>query len=222
MAEHGIVPFELVVVNLYPFAETIAREDVAVEEAIEQIDIGGPTLIRGAAKNHAFVTIACEPSQYARILDQIERTGATTPELRRELAGAAFAHTAEYDRAIAAYFAGLRAETGAAGEAGAAEHEFPDRVDLSLKRVAALRYGENPHQAAAVYASQGATPGSLVRAKQLHGKELSYNNLLDLDSALAVARSIPAARRGGDQAQQSMRGSDGCDFGRGDAAGVGR
>jgi phosphoribosylaminoimidazolecarboxamide formyltransferase/IMP cyclohydrolase len=138
------------------------------------------------------VAIACEPSQYARILEQIERTGATTPELRRELAAAAFAHTAEYDRAIAAYFAGLRAVTGAAGEAGAGEHEFPDRVDLSLKRVAALRYGENPHQAAAVYAAQGATPGSLVRSKQLHGKELSYNNLLDLDSALAAARSIPA------------------------------
>jgi phosphoribosylaminoimidazolecarboxamide formyltransferase / IMP cyclohydrolase len=191
MAEHGIVPFELVVVNLYPFAETIACGDVKVEEAIEQIDIGGPTLIRGAAKNHDFVTIACEPSQYARILDEIERAGATTPELRRELAGAAYAHTAEYDRAIAAYFAGLRAKTGVTGEAGAGEHEFPDRVGLSLQRVAALRYGENPHQAAAVYAAQDATPGSLVRARQLHGKELSYNNLLDLDSALAVARSIP-------------------------------
>ena len=119
-AEQGIVPFELVVVNLYPFAATIARGNVSVEEAIEQIDIGGPTLIRAAAKNHAFVTVAVEPAQYERILEQIKRTGATTPELRRELAGAAFAHTAEYDRVVDGYFAGLAAKAQAAGGAVAA------------------------------------------------------------------------------------------------------
>jgi phosphoribosylaminoimidazolecarboxamide formyltransferase/IMP cyclohydrolase len=185
LAAEGIVPFELVVVNLYPFTETIARPGVTVEEAIEQIDIGGPTLVRGAAKNHAFVTIACEPAQYGRILEEFRATRATTPELRRELAGAAYAHTGRYDTAIGEYFAQLRAKPQAADE------EFPDELCVTLRRQAALRYGENPHQAAAVYASPDATPGSLVRAQQLHGKELSYNNLLDLDNALAIARSLP-------------------------------
>jgi phosphoribosylaminoimidazolecarboxamide formyltransferase/IMP cyclohydrolase len=184
LADQGIVPFELVVVNLYPFAETIARPGVSVEDAIEQIDIGGPTLVRGAAKNHAFVTIACESGQYGRILDEFRATGTTTPELRRELAGAAYAHTGKYDVAIGEYFARLRAKPQAAGE------ELPEELGVTLRRQAALRYGENPHQAAAVYASPDATPGSLVRAQQLHGKELSYNNLLDLDSALAIARSL--------------------------------
>jgi phosphoribosylaminoimidazolecarboxamide formyltransferase/IMP cyclohydrolase len=189
--EQGIVPFELVVVNLYPFQETAARAGVTVDEAIEQIDIGGPTLIRGAAKNHAFVTIACEPAQYDRILEEIEKTGATAPELRRELAGAAFAHTAKYDRAIDVYFAGLAAKTQAGVGAAVGDGEFPERIAVSLKRVASLRYGENPHQSAAVYTFTDAMPGSLVRARQSHGKELSYNNLLDLDSALAVVRSLP-------------------------------
>jgi phosphoribosylaminoimidazolecarboxamide formyltransferase/IMP cyclohydrolase len=193
---HGIVPFELVVVNLYPFEETIARGGVSVEEAIEQIDIGGPTLVRAAAKNHAFVTIACEPGQYARILQQVRECGATTPEFRRELAGAAFAHTAAYDAVVAEYFAGLGARPQAghgqqASDGSQADGLFPERLKVSLQRDTALRYGENPHQAAALYAAPDATAGSLVRAKKLHGKELSYNNLLDLDSALAVARSLP-------------------------------
>jgi phosphoribosylaminoimidazolecarboxamide formyltransferase/IMP cyclohydrolase len=184
IAGQGIVPFELVVVNLYPFEQTVAREGVTVEEAIEQIDIGGPTLVRGAAKNHAFVTIACEPTQYGAILEQFRAVRMTTPELRRELAGAAYAHTGRYDTAIGEYFAELRAKPQAAGEA------FSESIGVELRRVASLRYGENPHQAAALYASADAAPHSLVRAKQLHGKELSYNNLLDLDSALAVARSL--------------------------------
>jgi phosphoribosylaminoimidazolecarboxamide formyltransferase / IMP cyclohydrolase len=192
IADHGIVPFELVVVNLYPFAQTVARKGVTVEEAIEQIDIGGPTLVRAAAKNHAFITIACEPSQYEQILGRVRADGATTPELRRELAGAAFAHTSAYDTAIADYFANLRAK-GQAEEfaSGVYSEAFPDHLAVSLTHHATLRYGENPHQAAALYAAPDATPGSLVRATQLHGKELSYNNLLDLDSALAVARSLP-------------------------------
>jgi phosphoribosylaminoimidazolecarboxamide formyltransferase/IMP cyclohydrolase len=183
--EQGIVPFELVVVNLYPFQRTIARGNVSVEEAIEQIDIGGPTLVRAAAKNHQFVTIACEPSQYAKILEQIQQTGATTPELRRELASAAFLHTAEYDAVIACYFAGLAAKPQATPDT------LPDAFAVVLQRHALLRYGENPHQSAAMYALPHAMPGSLVRAEKLHGKELSYNNLLDLDSALAAARSLP-------------------------------
>ena len=190
-AEQGIVPFELVVVNLYPFQQTIARGDVTIEEAIEQIDIGGPTLVRAAAKNHQFVTIACEPSQYATILDQIRETGTTTPELRRELAGAAFLHTSTYDTAIAVYFANLRAKTQAQEFSQLADHSaFPDHLTHAWQLRESLRYGENPHQSAALYATPNATPGSLVRAEKLHGKELSYNNLLDLDSALAVARSL--------------------------------
>jgi phosphoribosylaminoimidazolecarboxamide formyltransferase / IMP cyclohydrolase len=185
IAQQGIVPFELVVVNLYPFHETVSREGVAIEEAIEQIDIGGPTLIRAAAKNHEFVTIASNPAQYSRILEHVRSTGATTPELRRKLAGDAFAHTAAYDSAIAGYFAKLEATPQPAG------HEFPETLLVSLQRRATLRYGENPHQAAAIYQSPDALPGSLVQAEQLHGKELSYNNLLDLDSALAVARLLP-------------------------------
>jgi len=185
IAGEGIVPFELVVVNLYPFETTIARAGVTVEEAIEQIDIGGPTLVRGAAKNHAFVTIACEPEQYGQILEQFRTGGATTPELRRELAGAAYAHSGKYDTTIGAYFARLRAKPQAAGG------EFPEEINIALRREAALRYGENPHQAAALYAFPEASPNSLVRAKQLHGKELSYNNLLDLDNALSIARSLP-------------------------------
>lgn len=184
IAAQGIVPFELVVVNLYPFRETVAREGVTDAEAIEQIDIGGPTLIRAAAKNHAFVTIASHPAQYPRILAELCAAGTTTYELRRELAAAAFAHTAEYDAAIAAYFGTSSAHTPES-------EPLPQRLVMALDREAILRYGENPHQSAAVYAADDATPGSLVRAEKLHGKELSYNNLLDLDSALAIVRSLP-------------------------------
>jgi phosphoribosylaminoimidazolecarboxamide formyltransferase/IMP cyclohydrolase len=183
IAEQGIVPFELVVVNLYPFEQTIEEGGIAVDEAIEQIDIGGPTLIRAAAKNHAFVTVACQPSQYPRIIQHVLATGTTSAELRRELAGAAFAHTAGYDAAIATYFAQLQRPQ---------ESLFPEQLSILLRRGAELRYGENPHQSAALYVAPNAGTGSLVLAKILHGKELSYNNLIDLDSALAVARLLPA------------------------------
>lgn len=186
IGEQDIIPFELVVVNLYPFRETIARPDVTDDEAIENIDIGGPTLIRAAAKNHAFVTIACEPAQYGRILEQLRATGTTTHELRRELAGAAFAHTAEYDTAIAGYFA-----NSASAAKAPQSTPYPGRITKSLQLKETLRYGENPHQSAALYVEPNATPGSLVRAEKLHGKELSYNNLLDLDNALSIARSLP-------------------------------
>jgi phosphoribosylaminoimidazolecarboxamide formyltransferase/IMP cyclohydrolase len=212
IAEQGIVPFELVVVNLYPFQQTVAKPSVTIEEAIENIDIGGPTLVRAAAKNYAFVTIACEPSQYGRILKQLQTHGATTPELRRELAGAAFAHTAGYDVAIASYFARFKSEKSST--------EYPVQVTKTLKLQESLRYGENPHQTAALYSWPDAAPHSLVHAEKLHGKELSYNNLLDLDSALAVARSLPAP--GGAQAQQSVRSCLSCNAWRSDAPGMGR
>jgi phosphoribosylaminoimidazolecarboxamide formyltransferase/IMP cyclohydrolase len=184
LAEHGILTFELVVVNLYPFETTVARKDVTWDEAIEQIDIGGPTMVRAASKNHAFTTIATRPEQYSEILEQVSAHGGTTFELRRRLAGEAFAQTARYDRAIADFFAGVTAE-------GA----FSGTVTMSLTRKSVLRYGENPHQQAALYARPDCPGASIVSARQLNGKELSYNNYLDLDSALTMVRqfSDPAA-----------------------------
>jgi phosphoribosylaminoimidazolecarboxamide formyltransferase/IMP cyclohydrolase len=177
--EHGIEPFDLVVVNLYPFEETVARPGVSDPEAIEQIDIGGPSLIRAAAKNHRFVAIATAAEQYAAILEEVT-AGGTSLELRRRLAAAAFARTAEYDQAIAQYF--VRTDGG--------NEDFPAALSLTLRRKMSLRYGENPHQRGALYALPGAAGANLVTAHQLHGKELSYNNLLDLDSALTIARSL--------------------------------
>jgi phosphoribosylaminoimidazolecarboxamide formyltransferase / IMP cyclohydrolase len=180
LAAHGILPFELVVVNLYPFEATVARREVTLEEAIEQIDIGGPSLVRAAAKNHAFVSIVTNPEQYSAVLQEITDHGHVSAALRRRLAAEAFARTALYDRAIADYFMGEM------------EHApFPSSVSLLLQRKAELRYGENPHQGAAVYRQVGANGPSLLTARQLNGKELSYNNLLDLDSALAIVRAIP-------------------------------
>ncbi len=181
---HQIASMELVVVNLYPFEATVAREGVTWAEAIEQIDIGGPSLVRAAAKNHAFVTIATSPEQYAEILEQIQRSGSTDLELRRKLAGAAFARTAAYDRAISDFF--QRQEQPQ-------EEPFPESMTVTLRRQATLRYGENPHQQAAVYSDGSHTGTSLISARQLNGKELSYNNLLDLDSALNIACSLPDA-----------------------------
>jgi phosphoribosylaminoimidazolecarboxamide formyltransferase/IMP cyclohydrolase len=188
IAQHGIVPFELVVVNLYPFEATIRRPDVTDALAIENIDIGGPTLVRGAAKNHRYVTIATSPEQYRSILEQVQSAGGTTYELRRQLAGAAYALTARYDAAIAAYFA---RSTMAAAAASA----FATDVQIQLRLQETLRYGENPHQRGALYVECGASAEALVHARQLHGKELSYNNLLDLDSAWAMVRMLgePAA-----------------------------
>lgn len=180
LQEHGIERFPLVVVNLYPFEATIAREGVTEAEAIEQIDIGGPSLVRAAAKNFAFTTIATDPAQYADVLEQIATNGCTTLELRRRLAAEAFAQTACYDRTIAGFFA-----------EGTTTPELPARMCASLTRKAILRYGENPHQQAALYAEPDGTSANVVTAMQLNGKELSYNNLLDLDAALAIARSLP-------------------------------
>jgi phosphoribosylaminoimidazolecarboxamide formyltransferase/IMP cyclohydrolase len=180
LKDHEIVPFDLVVVNLYPFRETISRSGVTWAETIEQIDIGGPSLVRAAAKNHAFVAVATSPAQYDAVLTQIRETGGITEDLRQRLAADAFAHTAAYDAAIAAHFA----------QAASPEELFPAELTLPLLRKDTLRYGENPHQAAAVYELPGGHGASLVSAKQVHGKELSYNNLLDLDSALAIVQSV--------------------------------
>lgn len=187
MKAHDISPIEVVVVNLYPFVETISRPDVTIEEAIEQIDIGGPSMIRSAAKNHAFVTVVTSPQQYEQVLQELSH-GQTSPEFRRELAGAAFEMTARYDRAIADYFAKIAPSV-------CTDPDFPPRLSLTLERRSELRYGENPHQRAAFYVEPGYDPATLAAAEVLHGKELSYNNLLDLDAAMQIVREFrqPAA-----------------------------
>ena len=179
LADHGILSFGLVVVNLYPFEATIARPGVSDAEAVEKIDIGGPSLIRAAAKNHQFVAVATHPGQYSAILDDIEQTGGTSYELRRRLMVEAFAHTAQYDTAIAAHFSKQ-----------ASTDEWPRRMTLTLKKKSDLRYGENPHQSAALYSLDDERGANVVSARQLHGKELSYNNYIDLDAALTMVRQF--------------------------------
>lgn len=179
MQDEGIQNIDLVVVNLYPFEATIARPGVSREEAIEQIDIGGPSLIRAAAKNHEWITVATRPEQYSSILSAVEEDGCTSLSLRRRLAGEAFNMTCNYDQAISDYF---RTETGA--------EQLPTNLTIRLERKSQLRYGENPHQKAAVYRVPKSDEASVVNARHIHGKELSYNNILDLDSALAIARGF--------------------------------
>jgi phosphoribosylaminoimidazolecarboxamide formyltransferase/IMP cyclohydrolase len=172
LAQHGFGPIDLVAVNLYPFRETVARPDVTLAEAIEQIDIGGPSMLRSAAKNHEAVIVVVDPMDYRPVLDALKRGGVSGP-VRRELAAKAFTHTAGYDGAIAAYLAG----GGVAGD-------LPPALVLVLERHLALRYGENPHQRAAFYST--GEPGGLSTLTQLGGKELSFNNLLDIDAALTA------------------------------------
>ncbi len=179
LAENGIATFELVVVNLYPFEATIAREGVTEAEAIENIDIGGPTMIRAAAKNHPFVTVVTSQDQYSAVLEQIQQTGRTTLQLRQSLARDAFTMTGKYDTAISQFFC-ERFES----------EPFPATLTVKLERNSVLRYGENPHQQAAVYVDPRCKTANVVSARQLNGKELSYNNLLDLDAALAIVRSF--------------------------------
>lgn len=180
MAEHGIGPIDLVCVNLYPFEETVAKAGVTRAQAIEQIDIGGPSMIRSAAKNAAWVAVVTSPDQYDKVRLEIESADASTSRaLRDELACAAFARTSAYDAAINAYLS-------RPGEANA----FPAVLSVGLERLAELRYGENPHQKAAVYRDPAATGPSIVGARQLGGKELSYNNLLDAAAALSLVESL--------------------------------
>ena len=171
IAEHDIAPFDLVVVNLYPFAQTISS-GANFAECIEQIDIGGPSMLRGAAKNHGSVAVICSPSQYAMLHEAINAGGFTAKE-RQDLALAVFRTTAEYDLSIANWL-------------GKGEEVLPDWLGAIWERKNVLRYGENPHQAAAIYANIGAT-GGLVGALQLHGKEMSFNNYTDADAAWRAA-----------------------------------
>ena len=177
MADHGIGAIDLLVVNLYPFEETVAA-DADFATCIEKIDIGGPAMIRSASKNHAAVTVVVDPTDYARLVENMKANGgATSPVLRRELAARAFARTASYDSAIANWFAEQTGET------------FPQRVTLALERREVLRYGENPHQEAAFYAGGPARPG-IATASQVQGKALSFNNINDTDAAYELVAEI--------------------------------
>jgi phosphoribosylaminoimidazolecarboxamide formyltransferase/IMP cyclohydrolase len=171
--EAEIEPIEMVVINLYPFEATAARPGASREEILEMIDIGGPSMIRSAAKNHRDVTVVVDPADYSRVGVALRQLGEVPAELRGELAAKAFARTAAYDAAIHRY---LSAATAGSSEA------FPPAIDLTFEKAGDLRYGENPHQVAAFYREHDAPAGTLARAVQLHGKELSFNNLLDLDS----------------------------------------
>ena len=182
LAEHGLQPIDLVVVNLYPFQETVAQPDVTLAQAVEQIDIGGVALLRAAAKNHEWVTVVCDPADYD-IVAQLFAQGGDDPDLRRRLALKAFRHTAAYDQAIAAFLAAQQADP----QAASAEDRLPAWLPLSLERVQRLRYGENPHQQGGLYRPPGQEPAF----RQLHGKEMSYNNWLDLDGAWAAAQDFP-------------------------------
>ncbi len=189
LAAHGMAPIDLVAVNLYPFRETVARGDVPLGEALEQIDIGGPTMLRASAKNHPSVWPVCDPADYGRVLEALDAGDARgTPELRRELAAKVFGHTAAYDAAITRY---LDRADGAAHP----PELPPGEAVASLVRVQSLRYGENPDQAAAFFRDGAGPPRGIPALQQLHGRELSFNNILDVDGALtAIAPFVSGGR----------------------------
>jgi len=192
-AEHGIAPIDLVVVNLYPFEATAAKAGLTAEELIENIDIGGPTMLRSAAKNFESVTVVTDPSDFERVASEIEGAGDTTLATRLELARKVFATTSRYDGMIATELERLSAGSGHISLE--AKPVFAERVHIALWRQQELRYGENPHQAAALYVPAGRAPEGLAAARQLQGKELSYNNLVDLEAARSLAAEFknPAA-----------------------------
>src|SRR5450755_3736885 len=197
--EHGIAPIDLVVVNLYPFEATAAKENLTAEELIENIDIGGPTMLRSAAKNFESVTVVSDPQDYARVAEELEASRETSLATKLELARKVFAATSRYDGKITMELERLSAAQGVGGTVGhislAPKAALPERVHLSLRRQQELRYGENPHQAAALYVPAGRAPFGLAAAKQLQGKELSYNNFVDLEAARSLAAEFkkPAA-----------------------------
>ncbi|MGW7818926.1 bifunctional phosphoribosylaminoimidazolecarboxamide formyltransferase/IMP cyclohydrolase [Streptomyces puniciscabiei] len=182
IAELGVEPFDLVVVNLYPFRETVAS-GAGEDECVEQIDIGGPSMVRAAAKNHPSVAVVTSPERYADVLSAVQNGGFDLPA-RKRLAAEAFRHTAEYDVAVASWFASSYAPVDAASDSGSAAGRFPDFLGATYQRKNTLRYGENPHQPAALYVDGS---GGLADAEQLHGKEMSYNNYTDTDAARRAA-----------------------------------
>ena len=184
MREHDIEPIDLLAVNLYPFAATVARTDCSYDDAVDNIDIGGPAMVRAAAKNHASVTVIVDPGDYRALLDELAANqGGTNIVMRQKLAAKAFAHTAQYDAMVSAYFTGAM---------GGGPPTFPDDLNLSFRKHQDLRYGENPHQQAAFYADPRAIGSSVTQAQQIQGKELSYNNIADSDTALECVRQFEA------------------------------
>ena len=176
LRENGIEFIDMVCVNLYPFRQTIAKEGVEMAEAIENIDIGGPSMLRSAAKNYKDVTVVCDPADYAQILDEIKADGNTKVETRLQLSAKAYTHTAEYDMCIATY---MRKQAG-----------LSEKLFLEFDEQQSLRYGENPHQSAKFYRDNSTTHFSLAYAEQLNGKELSYNNIQDANAALNIVREF--------------------------------
>lgn len=183
LAEHEIEPIHIVCVNLYPFQQTVAKPDVTVEDAIENIDIGGPTMLRAAAKNHEYVTVVVDPEDYNVVVEEVQDRGETSIKTRRKLAAKVFRHTAAYDAMIAEYMTEL------------AQEETPEKLTVTYELKQSLRYGENPHQKAAFYRKPLGSVFSIANATQLHGKELSYNNINDADAALQIVKEFtePAA-----------------------------
>jgi phosphoribosylaminoimidazolecarboxamide formyltransferase/IMP cyclohydrolase len=192
-AEHGIAPIDLVAVNLYPFEATVAKPGLTAEELIENIDIGGPTMLRSAAKNFESVTVVSDPADYDRVAAELETSRETSLPTRLDLARKVFATTSRYDGMIASELERLSAAPGHVALAG--KPLLPERLHVALRRHQELRYGENPHQAAALYVPAVRTPVGLAAAKQLQGKELSYNNFVDLEAARSLAAEFrsPAA-----------------------------
>ncbi|TGE33675.1 bifunctional phosphoribosylaminoimidazolecarboxamide formyltransferase/IMP cyclohydrolase [Desulfosporosinus sp. Sb-LF] len=180
MEQNGIGFIDLVVVNLYPFRETISKPGVSFEEAIENIDVGGPTMVRAAAKNHGRVTVVVNPASYGDVVKVLREAGTVSAGMRKRLAAEAFSHTAEYDRLIAGYLE-RQLET---------PDSFPETIRLTAQKVQELRYGENPQQKAAFYINSEAGMGTLANGKQLQGKELSYNNWMDMDAAWKIVREF--------------------------------
>jgi phosphoribosylaminoimidazolecarboxamide formyltransferase/IMP cyclohydrolase len=182
MKEHGIEPIDMVVVNLYPFEATVARPDCTLEEAIENIDIGGPTMLRSAAKNNRDVTVIVDPEDYSGVLDEMKKSGGTVSrESNFSLAVKVYQHTAAYDGAISNWL-GLRTGEGIA--------DFPNSLSLQYKKAQGMRYGENPHQKAAFYVERQVGEASISTARQIQGKELSYNNIADTDAALECVKQF--------------------------------
>jgi phosphoribosylaminoimidazolecarboxamide formyltransferase/IMP cyclohydrolase len=181
MAQHGIDPIDLLVINLYPFAATIAKPGCSYDDAVENIDIGGPAMLRAAAKNHADVTVLVDPADYAAVLAELAAGGGTTLATRRRLAAKCYAHTAAYDTLVANYLEQQQT---------AEPVRFPELLQLRFQRLQTLRYGENPHQRGAFYRSSAACGGSVGTATVMQGKELSYNNIADADAAIECVRQF--------------------------------
>jgi phosphoribosylaminoimidazolecarboxamide formyltransferase/IMP cyclohydrolase len=188
LQEHGIPRIEVVVVNLYPFEDKVAK-GAPFEEALENVDIGGPTMVRAAAKNFAHVAVVVDPTDYTLLLEQLDRSGGIDAPTRLYFAQKAFRHTARYEAAIAGYFAQVESRDGRFAPAES-DAVFPYRLSLSFEKVQDLRYGENPHQRAAFYSDLGSTLYSVAAARKVQGKELSFNNILDLDAAWRLATEL--------------------------------